>query len=101
MTVETQIIDGAAVANDVLAFAAKASSEYAAHGVIPGLAVVLVGENPASQVYVGAKSKAAKACGFHSVQHNLPDRVDQAALLGLITQLNDDPAIHGILVQLP
>ena len=67
--------------------AAKVSAEFAAAGVIPGLAVVLVGENPASQVYVGAKSKAAKACGFHSVQHNLPDSVDQATLLGLIKRL--------------
>ena len=101
MPIETQIIDGAAVANDVLAVAAKVSADFAGRGVVPGLAVVLVGENPASQVYVGAKGKAAKACGFHSVQHTLPDTIDQASLLALIKRLNEDPAIHGILVQLP
>ncbi len=98
---QAQIIDGAAIAADVLAVAAAASSEFAKVGVIPGLAVVLVGADPASQVYVGAKGKAAKACGFHSVQHDLSPDTDEPTLLKLIADLNSDPSIHGILVQLP
>ena len=65
------------------------------------LAVVLVGDNPASQTYVVGKSRAAKACGFHSIQHNLPAETGEAELLALIETLNADPAVHGILVQLP
>jgi len=101
MTATAHIIDGAAIGAEVLAVVAKASGEFAARGVIPGLAVVLVGEDPASQVYVGAKGKAAEACGFHSVQHTLPVTTDEATLLKLVASLNADPAIHGILVQLP
>ena len=101
MTATAQIIDGAAIAAEVLAIAGAAAGAFAAKGVVPGLAVVLVGENPASQVYVGAKGKAARAAGLHSVQHNLPASTDQATLLRLIDSLNADPAIHGILVQLP
>ena len=62
---------------------------------------ILVGEDPASRVYVGAKGKAAKACGFHSLQYDLPKDVGEAELLALIGRLNADPAVHGILVQLP
>jgi methylenetetrahydrofolate dehydrogenase (NADP+) / methenyltetrahydrofolate cyclohydrolase len=69
--------------------------------VTPGLAVVLVGENPASQSYVAGKGRAAKACGFHSIQHNLSAATSEAELLALIQALNADPAVHGILVQLP
>jgi methylenetetrahydrofolate dehydrogenase (NADP+)/methenyltetrahydrofolate cyclohydrolase len=71
------------------------------HGVRPGLAVVIVGEDPASQVYVRNKGRRAEACGFHSVQHALPADVGQQRLLDLIAELNADAAIHGILVQLP
>lgn len=71
------------------------------HGIQPGLAVVLVGENPASQVYVNNKKRRADACGFHSVQHTLPADTPQEDLLNLIASLNADPKIHGILVQLP
>ncbi len=71
------------------------------HGIRPGLAVVIVGEDPASQIYVRNKKRRAEACGFHSVQHTLDAGVSQADLLGLIDELNDDDAIHGILVQLP
>ncbi len=67
----------------------------------PGLAVVLVGENPASQVYVRSKGKAAKTVGFHSIQHDLPDTTSEEELLVLIDHLNADPKIHGILIQLP
>ncbi|ACK50826.1 Methenyltetrahydrofolate cyclohydrolase [Methylocella silvestris BL2] len=70
-------------------------------GLQPGLAVILVGADPASQVYVGAKGKAAKACGFHSVQHDLPAESTEAEILAVIQKLNADPKIHGILLQLP
>src|SRR5690606_40503945 len=71
-----------------------------AGSVVPGLATVLVGEDPASQVYVASKSRMAKECGFHSVQHTLPRETTEADLLALVASLNNDPAIHGILVQL-
>jgi methylenetetrahydrofolate dehydrogenase (NADP+)/methenyltetrahydrofolate cyclohydrolase len=69
--------------------------------VVPGLAVVLVGDDPASQVYVGAKARKAEELGFHSVQHTLPATTSEAELLDLVNGLNLDPAIHGILVQFP
>lgn len=71
------------------------------HGIQPGLAVVIIGEDPASQVYVRNKKRRAESCGFYSVQHTLADDVSQADVLTLIDALNDDAAIHGILVQLP
>ncbi|MBT8081556.1 MAG: bifunctional methylenetetrahydrofolate dehydrogenase/methenyltetrahydrofolate cyclohydrolase FolD [Gammaproteobacteria bacterium] len=71
------------------------------HGIKPGLAVVIIGEDPASQVYVRNKGRRAEACGFHSVQHSLPDDVAQQEVLALVDKLNHDDAIHGILVQLP
>ncbi len=71
------------------------------HGIKPGLAVVIIGEDPASQVYVRNKKRRAEACGFHSVQHSLPEDVAQDDVLKLIDELNGDDAIHGILVQLP
>ncbi len=95
------LIDGKAVSDEVLAEVARRARALAARGTVPGLAVVLVGENPASQVYVGAKGRAAAACGFHSVQHDMPATTTEAVLLALVDALNADPAIHGILVQLP
>jgi methylenetetrahydrofolate dehydrogenase (NADP+)/methenyltetrahydrofolate cyclohydrolase len=96
------IIDGKAAAEAVAAKVAKLASELvAAGGRQPGLAVVIVGEDPASQVYVASKSKKARECGFLSVQHTLPADTPEAALLKLIADLNADPAIDGILVQLP
>ena len=96
------IIDGKAVAAAAIARIKAGSAAYTkAHGTPPGLAVVLVGEDPASQVYVASKGRMAKECGFHSVQHTLPTDTTQADLLALIADLNADPAIHGILVQLP
>lgn len=71
------------------------------HNVKPGLAVVLVGEDPASHVYVRNKTRTARSCGFHSVQHTLPADSPEHEVLALVERLNDDPAIHGILVQLP
>ena len=97
-----RIIDGKAVAASAIErvkAGAKAFTE--AHGTPPGLAVVLVGEDPASQVYVASKGKMATECGFHSVQHTLAADISQDELLALIDELNADPAIHGILVQLP
>lgn len=71
------------------------------HNIIPGLAVVIVGEDPASQVYVRNKKRTAEACGFYSVQHTLSATTTESDLLALIDKLNRDPAINGILVQLP
>jgi methylenetetrahydrofolate dehydrogenase (NADP+)/methenyltetrahydrofolate cyclohydrolase len=92
------LIDGKAASAAVLA---RVAAEAAALSLTPGLAVVLVGSDPASQVYVKAKGKAAKECGFHSVQHDLPATTSQEELIALVEALNADPAIHGILVQLP
>src|SRR5690606_1754825 len=96
-----EIIDGKKVAEDVVATVKKASEELTAKGVTPGLAVIIVAEDPASQVYVASKSKKAKECGFKSVQHTLPAETSQAELVKLIDELNADSSIHGILVQLP
>ncbi len=97
-----KIIDGKA-------FAARVRGEVAAHvarlkadhGLVPGLAVVLVGEDPASQVYVGAKGKSTVEVGMASFEHKLAADTSEAGLLALIGRLNADPAVHGILVQLP
>ncbi|MEJ5899806.1 bifunctional methylenetetrahydrofolate dehydrogenase/methenyltetrahydrofolate cyclohydrolase FolD [Ochrobactrum teleogrylli] len=97
-----QLIDGKKLAEDVVS-TVKTETEklVAATGVVPGIAVVIVGEDPASQVYVASKGRKAKECGFHSIQHDLPDTASEQELLDLIESLNNDPAIHGILVQLP
>ena len=95
-------IDGRAVAAKVAERVAQMTQTLVDEaGVRPGLAVVLVGDDPASHVYVGAKAKKADELGFHSVQHTLPTETSEAELLALIGDLNRDPAIHGILVQLP
>ncbi|HMM65165.1 MAG TPA: bifunctional methylenetetrahydrofolate dehydrogenase/methenyltetrahydrofolate cyclohydrolase FolD [Mesorhizobium sp.] len=97
-----EVIDGKSVAADVVARVKSLVADLAANGgTKPGLAVVIVGEDPASQVYVASKSRTAKECGFLSVQHTLPEETGEADLLRLIGDLNADPAIHGILVQLP
>jgi methylenetetrahydrofolate dehydrogenase (NADP+)/methenyltetrahydrofolate cyclohydrolase len=97
-----RLIDGraiaAAITDSVAAEVIRLKNEAR---IIPGLAVVLVGDDPASQVYVGAKGRKAEELGFHSVQHNLPAATSEGELLALIESLNRDPAIHGILVQLP
>jgi methylenetetrahydrofolate dehydrogenase (NADP+)/methenyltetrahydrofolate cyclohydrolase len=92
------LIDGKAASAAVLE---RVAQEAATAGLKPGLAVVLVGEDAASQVYVKSKGKAALACGFHSVQHDLPASTSEAEVVDLVRKLNADPAIHGILVQLP
>ena len=95
------IIDGKIAAASVVAETRAKTQALIARGVRPGLAVVLVGDDPASGVYVRSKSRMAESLGFHSVQHNLPADVAQADLNALVEKLNADPQIHGILVQLP
>ena len=96
------IINGKDVAASVIDQIKSATTELqGAAGVQPGLAVILVGADPASQAYVGSKSKMAKECGFKSVQHSLPEDTKQEDLMKLVAELNADPSIHGILVQLP
>lgn len=97
-----QILDGKAVAAEIrVEIRRRVDGIRAAGGRPPGLAVVLVGEHPASQVYVRNKRRACEEVGFHSAMHHLPPSVSQAALLELIDRLNADPLIDGILVQLP
>ena len=97
-----KIIDGKAISERILARTREAASRLQQErGVRPGLAVVLVGDDPASRVYVRNKSLKAEECGFHSEQHNLPSHTSEADLLALVRSLNGDPAVHGILVQLP
>ncbi|MGB5246875.1 MAG: bifunctional methylenetetrahydrofolate dehydrogenase/methenyltetrahydrofolate cyclohydrolase FolD [Woeseia sp.] len=79
----------------------EAAALKAKKGIVPGLAVVIVGEDPASQVYVRNKQRTAEKCGFYSVQHALAGDIAQDELLLLIDELNADPKVHGILVQLP
>jgi methylenetetrahydrofolate dehydrogenase (NADP+)/methenyltetrahydrofolate cyclohydrolase len=97
-----RIIDGKARAERLTAeVAQKVAARVAAGKARPGLAVVLVGENPASQVYVRNKRKMTEASGMLSVSHDLPGATSQETLLALVDRLNVDPAVHGILVQLP
>jgi len=97
-----KVIDGKAFAAGLRTRIGEAAASFAAHtGRRPGLAVVLVGEDPASQVYVGAKGKACEAAGMASFEHRLPADTSEAALLSLIERLNNDPEVDGILVQLP
>ncbi|MFN4037999.1 MAG: bifunctional methylenetetrahydrofolate dehydrogenase/methenyltetrahydrofolate cyclohydrolase FolD [Erythrobacter sp.] len=99
---EARIIDGKAFAASLRERIGEAAAAFAAQtGRRPGLAVVLVGEDPASQVYVGAKGKACEATGMASFEHRLPADTSEAALLSLVERLNNDPEVDGILVQLP
>jgi methylenetetrahydrofolate dehydrogenase (NADP+) / methenyltetrahydrofolate cyclohydrolase len=98
----TRRIDGKARAARLVAdVTAAASALKAGSGIVPGLCAVLVGNDPASQSYVGSKGKAAIAAGIESFQHRLPETTSEAALLALIDQLNADDRVDGILVQLP
>ena len=97
-----QVIDGKAFAATVRAkVAAQVAALRQTAGIIPGLAVVLVGQDPASQVYVNSKGKQTVEAGMASFEHKLPADTSQAALLAIIAALNGDPSVHGILVQLP
>lgn len=99
---DAAIIDGKAVAATVReTLKGKVATLVEQHGIKPGLAVVLVGEDPASQVYVRNKGKQTVEVGMNSFEHKLPDTVSEADLLALVSKLNNDPAVNGILVQLP
>lgn len=101
MTVARRIDGKAKAAELAVSITSDASTLLVEHGIRPGLAVVIVGEDPASQVYVRNKKRTAESCGFHSVQRTLADDASQTDVLQLIEDLNGDAAIHGILVQLP
>ena len=96
-----QRIDGAAVAAKVMEETKARIAALAKRGVRPGLAVVLVGDDPASRAYVRSKDRKAAELGLHSVKHELAADTSQATLLALVAELNADPAVHGILVQSP
>ena len=96
-----QLIDGNALSRQLRSDVARRAAALRARGIIAGLAVVLVGDNPASQVYVRNKVKACEDNGLHSVLERYPLTLTEAQLLARIDALNRDPAIHGILVQLP
>ncbi|HMA14637.1 MAG TPA: bifunctional methylenetetrahydrofolate dehydrogenase/methenyltetrahydrofolate cyclohydrolase FolD [Kiloniellaceae bacterium] len=99
---EAALIDGKAFAAGLRSRVAAAVARLKAdHGLTPGLAVVLVGEDPASQVYVGSKARETVAAGMASFEHRLDATTDQQTLLAKVAELNADPSVHGILVQLP
>ncbi len=95
------LIDGVALSKQLRTEVAQRAAALAPHGVKPGLAVILVGDNPASQVYVRNKVKACEDVGFHSVLEKYEATMSEAELLARVEALNKEPAIHGILVQLP
>ncbi|WP_028751235.1 bifunctional methylenetetrahydrofolate dehydrogenase/methenyltetrahydrofolate cyclohydrolase [Rhizobium leucaenae] len=98
----TTVIDGKQVAASVIDAVRTATAALEKDtGVKTGLAVVIVGDDPASHTYVGAKGRMAKECGFNSIQHTLPAETTQGELAKLVQSLNEDASIHGILVQLP
>jgi len=97
-----KIIDGKMIAAELRGKVADAVHRLARdRGIVPGLAVVLVGDNPASQIYIGSKKKMTVAGGMRSFDHTLPEHTSEAELLKLIGRLNTDPSVSGILVQLP
>ncbi|MBB3138923.1 methylenetetrahydrofolate dehydrogenase (NADP+)/methenyltetrahydrofolate cyclohydrolase [Rhizobium pisi] len=97
-----ELIDGRKVAAEMIASVKAATSALKAEAAsTPGLAVIIVGDDPASHAYVGAKSKMAKECGYNSIQHTLPEATTQEELSSLVQTLNRDPSVHGVLVQLP
>jgi len=97
-----EIIDGKGFAAQLRTIITQQTAHlHNTQGITPGLAVVLVGEHPASQIYVRNKTRQAEEVGITSFEHRLPPHTSQAHLLTLLTQLNQDPAVHGILVQLP
>ena len=96
-----QIIDGKALSEQLRKEVATRAAALKAKGVTPGLAVILVGDNQASQVYVRNKVKACEDVGFHSVLEKYDASMTEAELLARVAALNNDPSIHGILVQLP
>jgi methylenetetrahydrofolate dehydrogenase (NADP+)/methenyltetrahydrofolate cyclohydrolase len=99
--VTARLLDGKAVAAQVRSRVAAGAGELRARGVVPGLAVVLVGDDPASAIYVRGKTRAAEECGVAIFDHKLPASTSEDELLTLVHGLNHDPAVDGILVQLP
>jgi len=96
-----ELIDGKKVAADIRAQLKTEIEELKSKGIHPGLAVVLVGENPASKKYVASKEKACTEIGIASFAHKIPETATQAELVKILDELNNDPKVHGILVQLP
>ena len=97
-----KLLDGKAIARDIRAgIKDRVAALRGRYGITPGLAVVLVGRNPASRLYVNNKIKACAEVGIRSALHEYPAEVDAGEIIDLIERLNADPAIHGILVQLP
>lgn len=95
------IIDGKAVSNKVLAECREQIAELKTRGIVPGLAVVLIGSDPASQTYVSSKARTCLELGMYSRKIELPAETTESEVLNLVCELNEDPAIHGILVQSP
>jgi len=95
------LIDGKKISGEVRAEIKAKTEELKAHGIHPGLAVIIVGEDPASQVYVRNKARACEEVGFYSEVYRLPQDTEQAELNALVDTLNESEKIHGILVQLP
>lgn len=96
-----KIIDGKSVSAEVKAAVAAETAQLKEKGIVPGLAVIIVGDDPASRVYVNNKKKACAAVGFHSEEYALPAQTTENELLHLVRELNENPHINGILVQLP
>src|SRR5438132_8002214 len=96
-----KLIDGRAIAEKVYVDLRREIAKLKSQGVTPGLAVVLVGDHPASRAYVRSKDKMSRELGLHSVKLELPTTTTQSELLARVLELNRDPAIHGILVQSP
>ena len=96
-----KIIDGKAVSAEVKAAVAAETAQLKEKGIVPGLAVIIVGDDPASRVYVNNKKKACAAVGFRSEEYALPAQTTENELLHLVRELNENPHINGILVQLP
>ncbi len=98
---DCRIISGKEAAERIIEIVKTGVADLSEKNIKPGLAVVIVGADPASQVYVTSKGKKAEECGFRSVKHELPEDISEADLLAVIVSLNENSAIHGILVQLP
>src|SRR5207237_9643757 len=95
------LIDGRAIAEKVYVDLRREIADLKSKGVTPGIAVVLVGDNPASRSYVRSKDKVSRELGLHSVKLELPDSTTQSELLARVEELNGDPKVHGILIQSP
>jgi methylenetetrahydrofolate dehydrogenase (NADP+)/methenyltetrahydrofolate cyclohydrolase len=96
-----RLLDGVALGKTIRAEVTTEAAALTAQGFRPGLAVILVGDDPASHFYVASKGKACEEAGIHSVTHRLPAETAEADLLALVDQINADPALHGLLVQMP